>query len=116
MKRYAANYLYISPLRILKNGVVERDEQTGQITSVFSLDDIGDEVQSTVFFNGIILPFDPMLTPEMNDIEIFSLLSSRFSQNPVSLNCGEKASLWLLEGNELLSKRKLGESWRITRF
>ena len=114
MKRYAANYLYISPRHILKNGVVETDEQTGCITSVFSLDDVGDEVQSTVFFNGILIPFEPVLTPEMNEMEIFSLLDSQFSQQPVSINCREKAALWLLEGDELLMRRKLGKKWRIT--
>jgi len=115
MKRYAANYLYISPRHILKNGVVEIDEQTGHVTAVFSLNDVGDEMPSTVFFNGILLPFEPKFTPEMNETEFFSLLDSRFSQHPVSINCGEKVSLWLLEGNELLLKRKLGEKWKITK-
>ena len=116
MKRYAAHYLYISPRHILKNGVVETDERTGRVTSVFSLDDVGDEMPSTVFFNGILLPFDPLLTPEMNEMEIFSLLDSRFSQHPVSISCGEKAALWLLEGDELLSRRKLGERWKISKI
>jgi len=114
MKRYAAHYLYLSPRRILKNGVVEIDERTGRITALFSLDDVGDEVQSTVFFNGILIPFEPVLTPEMNEMEIFSLLDTLFLQHPVSVNGGEKVSLWLLEGDELLLKRKLGKRWRMT--
>ena len=115
MKRYAAHYLYLSPRHILKNGVVETDEQTGCVTSLFSLDDVGDEAPSTVFFNGILLPFEPKFSPEMNETEIFSLLDSLFSQQPVSIKRGEKVSLWLLEGDELLSKRKLGKRWKLSK-
>ncbi len=51
MKRYAANILYCSPGNLLKDGVVEIDEQAGIIIDIFSLNEKGDEVHSTPFFN-----------------------------------------------------------------
>ncbi len=115
MKRYAANFLYCSPGELLKNGVVEINEQTGVITDVFSLDDKGDEVQSTIFFNGILLPFKPFFTPDSCDSNLFQLLEDQFLKNDfLPISSHKKAALWLLQGDDLLIKHVPGKNWRVT--
>ena len=114
MKRYAANILYCSPDNLLKNGVVEVDEQTGLITAVFSLNDKGDEVQSTIFLNGILLPFKPFFTSETHNSNLFLLLKEQFLKNsPCEMAHHKKADLWLLQGDDLLVKQIPGENWRV---
>ena len=114
MKRYAANILYCSPDHLLKNGVVEIDEQTGAITDIFSLNDKGDEVQSTIFFNGILLPFNPFFTSEVHNSDLFLLLKDQFLKNTsCEMSRHKKINLWLLQGDDLLIKQVPGENWKI---
>ena len=115
MKRYAANILYCSPDKLLKNGVVEIDEQTGLIIDIFSLNDKGDEVQSTIFLNGILLPFNPFFTSEVHNSDLFPLLKDQFLKN---VSCGmsreKKINLWLLQGDDLFIKQIPGKNWKVT--
>ena len=115
MKRYAANILYCSPDNLLKNGVVEIDEQTGMITDIFSLNEKGDEVHTAIFFNGILLPFNPFFTSETCDFNLFRLLEEQFLKD-VSCEMAryEKVNLWLLQGDDLFTKQIPGRNWRVT--
>ena len=54
MKRIAANYLYINEKTLLKNGVIELDDN-GIVQDFFSLDDRPSETSRTEFFNGILM-------------------------------------------------------------
>jgi hypothetical protein len=115
MKRYAANILYCSPNNPLKNGVVEIDERTGTITDIFSLNEKGDEVHSAVFFNGILLPFNPFFSSEMNDSNLFQLLEEQFaSQVSCEMARNKKTDLWLLQGDDLFCRQIPGKNWRVT--
>ena len=115
MKRYAANLLYCAPDNLLRNGVVEIDEQTGTITAVFSLDDKGDEIHSTIFLNGILLPFKPFFAFDVQDSDLFLLLKDQFLKNsPCEIARHKKINLWLLHGDDLLTKQVSGENWKIT--
>lgn len=115
MKRYAANILYCSPDNLLKNGVVEIDEQKSIVTDIFSLNDKGDEIQSTVFFNGILLPFNPFFTPETCNSNLFSLLKEQFL-NDISceISYHKKINLWLLQGDDLFIGQISGKNWKVT--
>ena len=57
MKRIAANYLYINEKTLLKNGVVELNDED-VVQRFFSLDDCLSESAFTEFFNGILMPKD----------------------------------------------------------
>ena len=48
MKRVVANFVEMEDGRIVRNGVVETDD-SGKVTSVFSLDDMQHESASTVY-------------------------------------------------------------------
>jgi len=116
MRRYAANILYCSPYNLLKNGVVEIDEQKGVISDIFSLDNFGDEVHSTVFLNGIILPFKPVFTPDMYGSNLFVLLKEQFLKNvSCEIACFEKIDLWVLQGGDLFGEGGVRGDWRVTR-
>ena len=54
MKRIAANYLYVNEKIMLKNGVVELDDN-GIVQDFFSLDDCPSESSHTEFFNGVLM-------------------------------------------------------------
>jgi hypothetical protein len=115
MKRYAANILWCSPGQIIKNGVLEIDEYTGKITAIFSLDEIGDEISNTLFFNGILLPFSPHL--ENSRINIYNLLQQQFKEKKgTGFQYGKKAGIWLLEGKDILIEQKTGNNWKITQL
>ena len=115
MKRYAANLLYCAPDNLLKNGVVEINEQTGTITDVFSLDDKGDEIHSTIFLNGILLPFEPFFAFDAQDTDLFLLLKDQFARNsPYEIARHKKINLRLLQGDDLLTKQVPGKNWKIT--
>jgi len=115
MKRYAANILYCSPDNLLKNGVVEIDEQTGTITDIFSLNERGDEVHSAIFLNGILLPFNPFFTPETYYSNLFSLLEGQFLKDiSCEMTLHKQISLWLLQSDDLFSKQIPGENWKVT--
>ena len=113
MKRYAANLLYCSPGRIIKNGVIEVDEQTGRVVALFSLDEVGDEVSSTVFLNGILLPFRPVFSAGDEELAIFEELKKQFEQHDPSVEmvCNKKIDCWLLEGSHLLTSCRFGAVW-----
>ncbi len=113
--RYAANILYCSPGNLLKNGVIEIDEQTGVITDIFSLNEKGDEVHSAIFFNGILLPFNPFFTSETVNFNLFQLLEEQFLKNiPGEMARHKKVNLWLLQSDDLFSKQIPGMNWRVT--
>ena len=113
MKRYAANILYCSPDNLLKNGVVEINEQTGVITDTFSLNERGDEVHSAIFLNGILLPFNPFFTPETHDSNLFLLLKDQFLKNiSCDISLHKKINLWLLQGDDLFVKQIPGKNWK----
>jgi hypothetical protein len=115
MKRYAANLLYCAPGNLLRNGVVEINEQTGTITDVFSLDDKEDEIHSTIFLNGILLPFKPFFASDDQDTGLFLLLKDQFLRNgPCEIARHKKNNLWLLQGDDLLTKQIPGKNWKIT--
>ena len=115
MKRYAANFLYCSPDNLLKNGVVEINEQEGVVTDFFSLDDKGDEIHSTLFLNGILLPFNPFFPPDAYDSAIFPLLKDQFSKHiSCEISRHKKINLWLLQSDSLFINQTLGENWKIT--
>ncbi len=115
IKRYSANILYCSPGNLLKNGVVEIDGQTGIITDIFSLNEKGDEVHSTVFFNGILLPFSPFFTPETSNSNLFRLLEKQFPKDiSPGMSRSKKISLWLLQSDDLFSRQIPGVNWRVT--
>lgn len=115
MKRYAANLVYCSPNNLLKNGVVEIDEKTGIVEHIFSLNDIGDEIQSTIFFNGIILPFELHISFREKQQSLTSLLNEQFAKNPLcEISPNKKCNLWLLEGDSLFSSQIPNESWKIS--
>lgn len=103
MKRFAAHYIYCSSSRILHKGVVELDN-SGLITSFFSLDDFPEEMHSTEFFNGIIIP--PVLTEieiqQALNQSVFSLLDKKIALHPRCLTEGEQGSLFLLENLNLI--------------
>ena len=54
MKRIAANYLYINEKTLIKNGVIELDDND-IVQDFFSLDDRPCETSHTEFFNGILM-------------------------------------------------------------
>ncbi len=115
MKRYAANILYCSPGNLLKDGVVEIDEQAGIIIDIFSLNEKGDEVHSTPFFNGILLPFSPFFSSGTCNSNLFDLLEKQFlTAGSPEMACRKKINLWLLQGDDLLSKQIPGTNWRVT--
>jgi hypothetical protein len=114
MKRYAANILWCSPEKIIKNGVLEID-QAGKITGIFSLDTIGDEIASTTFFNGIILPFKPEFITINQSQNIYDILKKQFEKkNVTGFTFGKKSSSWLLEGKDILLTQHIGDNWKIT--
>ena len=55
MKRIGAHYLYINPDILLKNGVVEIDDN-GVVTDYFSLNDVNVESSNTEFYTGFLAP------------------------------------------------------------
>jgi len=115
MKRYAANILYCSPDNLLKNGVVEIDEQTGVVTDIFSLNEKGDEIHSAVFFNGMLLPFNPFFSLEACDSNLFWLLEEQFLKDvSCEIVLHGKANLWLLQSDDLFAKQIPGKNWRVT--
>jgi hypothetical protein len=60
MKRIGAHYLYINPDKLIKNGVVEINDE-GIVTDYFSLDNTTVESAHTEFYTGLLspaLPFD----------------------------------------------------------
>lgn len=74
--RASAHFLYISAEKIIKNGIVERNNDD-IITGIFSLDDHRIETEQTIFHSGIIAPL-PHST-----IEVFSRnLKSLQQKNP----------------------------------
>ncbi len=52
MKRYAAHYIYLSPEKTYHLHVIELDEE-GKIRDIFPLKE---EIESTEFYNGTIIP------------------------------------------------------------
>ncbi|MDI3526336.1 MAG: aminodeoxyfutalosine deaminase [Tenuifilum sp.] len=55
MKRFAANYIFPITSAPIKNGVIEVDDN-GQITNIFEQGGNFQEIHSTQFFNGVIVP------------------------------------------------------------
>ncbi len=98
MKRYAAHFVYCHPQRIIRNGVVELNEN-GQIVRFFSLNDFPEETHSTEFLNGILLPdlFMDKSPVRFNKKPIFETLDAlhQISENRLEENL--LVSIFLLE-------------------
>jgi hypothetical protein len=104
MKRYAAHYVYCSPQRIIPKGVVEVDE-FGIIIRFFSLIDFPEEIHSTEFYNGAIIPFlfDKEGIENLLNKQTFPSLEMLSTQKSLCLKEGEPAHLQLLEELDLIN-------------
>ncbi len=102
MKRYAAHFVYCHPQRIIRNGVVELDEN-GQIVRFFSLNDYPEETHSTEFFNGILLPdlFVDKSPADFIKKPIFETLDALHHACENRLEENQNASVFLLENINL---------------
>jgi len=110
MTRTGAHFVFVNSAKVIKNGVVERDEQR-IVTDFFSLNDRHESAQ-TVFLNGIIAP----LSYSINDFElkikelqqqnpntnIFELLSK---MNLPKIEIGKKIEFVLIENIDWEKKR-----------
>lgn len=105
MKRFAAHFVYCNPQRILPNGVIEVDE-SGVIISIFSLNDKPQESHSTIFYNGIIIPF--LLENNISGLcqaSVFDTLNEQYASKSKGLKEGEKSEILLLENLDLIEKK-----------
>jgi hypothetical protein len=102
MKRYAAHFVYCHPQRIIRNGVVELDEN-GQIVRFFSLNDYPEETHSTEFFNGILLTdlFAHKFLAEFNKKPIFETLDILYQSSENRLEEKQRVPLFLVENIDL---------------
>ena len=110
MKRIAAHFVYCNPQRILSNGVVEVND-SGIIVYIFSLNDKPQECNSTIFYNGIIIPF--LLEKEISNLyqaTIFDTLNQQFIIKGKGLKEGEKPEIYLLENLDLIEKKFLKQT------
>ena len=113
MSRVAANVVYCSPGIIVNNGVIEFSEDR-IITNVNSLDIIGDEIHSTIFYNGIILPFKPEFKESDRHENIYYVLDKLFvNQQTEALIINKKINLYLLQSKSILINQSLGYTWHM---
>lgn len=105
MKRYGAHFIYCSPQRILEKAVVEIN-YNGQLVQFFLLKDFPEEIHSTIFFNGIIIP-DIILETDItsfNSSPIIKTLDSFFLPEK-ELKEGAPAKIYLLEQLDLVNNK-----------
>lgn len=105
MKSFAAQLLYCSPEQTIRNGWIKVSDE-GIVTKIGSLDQCPSEPQSTVFLNGILLPFCPE-TQTFEAEGVKESLKRQFTAKKVA-PATEEASihLWLLSGEGLFEKRE----------
>lgn len=102
MKRYAAHIVYCHPQRIISKGFVEVDEQ-GFITQIGSLTDLQQESHSTIFYNGLLLPYLANANSSFIEKEpVLEKLNTQFSVFKNEIKEGEKANLYLLQELDLV--------------
>ena len=114
MIRYAAHFLYVNRAKIIKNAVVERNEQ-GITSNIFSLNDFRIETSQTIFLSGIIAPLPYSIDYfklKINELQkqnptstVFELLSE---MNLPQIEIGKKIGLVLI-GNVDWEKKRITE-------
>ncbi len=110
MKRFAAHYLYCNPHQIICNGFVEVDDDA-VLLDIYSLNDIPQESHSTVFYNGILLPFRIDLKKAIaSESNMFDVIRDQYSNEHINLIAGEKVEIYLLENLDLVNKLFLKET------
>jgi len=79
---------------------------------LFSLNDFPEELHTTVFYNGILLPslFDNMDLMDFQGQPVFPVLDKLYGTRPFNLEEGNSAQLYLLEELDLPEKRILPET------
>lgn len=75
MKRVSSQLVFCSPSKILRNCVLEQDEN-GALTQIIDLQIQQSETHNTLFFDGIITNGIVSLKTELSDIELRKLKSS----------------------------------------
>lgn len=104
MKRFAAQYVYCSPSLIIPKGVIELDSE-GFVKEFFTLNDFPEELHSTEFYNGIIIP-NLLSQEEISNCigtRIFTQLELKIKLGKEPLSIGKKANLYILEHLDLIN-------------
>jgi hypothetical protein len=111
MKRFGAHFIYSNPGCIVAKGVIEINEK-GIVSRLFSLNDFPEELHTTVFYNGILLPplFEDFDLRAFRGQPVFPVLNKLYATRSFSLQQGSIAQLYLLEGLDLIEKRILPET------
>ncbi|MDR3706466.1 MAG: hypothetical protein P4L28_11240 [Paludibacteraceae bacterium] len=111
MQRFGAHFIYCNPGCIVAKGVIEINEK-GIVSRLFSLNDFPEELHTTVFYNGILLPplFENLDLMDFRGQLVFSVLDKLYDAHPFPLEEGIIAQLYLLEGLDLIEKRILPET------
>jgi len=113
MRRIGAHYLYINPDVLLKNGVVEIDDNN-IVTDYFSLNDIDVESANTEFYTGFLVPALANITihqlwemqqnlPNSNIIDFIKSASA-------SIEKGRQTEIWLFENLNLIELKITAET------
>ena len=113
MKRIGAHYLYINPDVLLKNGVVEIDDN-GVVTDYFSLNDIDVESANTEFYTGFLVPAFVNATihqlwemqQKFPNATIIDFLKSEL----VNIEKGQQTEIWLFENVDLVNVKITAET------
>ena len=113
MKRIGAHYLYINRNVLLKNGVVEIDENN-VVTDYFSLNDIAVESSNTEFYTGFLAPAFPNITfrqlwemqqkfPNVTFVDFIKSESAVIEK-------GKQIEIWLFENIDLFELKITAET------
>lgn len=111
MKRFGAHFIYCNPSCIVPKGVIEINEK-GVVSRLFSLNDFPEELHTTVFYNGILLPplFETHNLMSFRGLPVFPLLDRLYATRSFSLKEGGQSQLYLLEELDLIEKIILPET------
>ncbi len=121
MKRTAAHYLYINPDVLLKNGVIEVDEN-GIVTGYFSLDNTRVETAHTEFYTGLLTPaFGITKSQEKENlisiVQHLQEMQQRFPESSIldfiksSIEKDVKTEIWLFENIDLINLKVTSETF-----
>ncbi len=116
MKRIGAHYLYINPDILLKNGVIEIDNN-GVVSDYFSLDNTLVESAHTEFYTGLLTPAFGITELTENNISPIQYLKKIQQHSPESsildfiksspekavIEKNTKTDIWLLENIDLIN-------------
>lgn len=82
------------------------------VTRIFSLNDFPEEIHTTIFYNGILIPplFENENPARFSFQPIFEVLDQLHCQHPVSIEIGASLPLYLLEDLSLTDKKILPET------